>query len=137
MSFGEKYAQAFWPLAALPLFVVGVGVVVLLHASFVAVVALAVLVVDAALGEALIWRGLQAKWSGERDSLWPWSRRLLTGLQVVVAFTVMVAAGSWKAQGIEQGTWPRAVLMSALCSGGLLAIFFVVGVVDHWRNGVR
>ena len=54
MSARERYEEAFWPLAALPLLLLGVGAAVLLHPSAVAIGALAALAVAAALGEFIL-----------------------------------------------------------------------------------
>lgn len=53
-SFQERYVEAFWPLAALPLVLGGVAVAVALQPSVVAVGALVVLAIDVALGEVII-----------------------------------------------------------------------------------
>jgi len=137
MALGERYAEGFWPLAVLPLVLAGAGVAVLFHSSALAVTALVLLMIPAALGELVIWRALKAKWMGERQSLWPWSQGMLTGLEVTFLFAAQVALGSWKAHDIQGGTWPAAVVFSALVFGGLYSLIVVIAVVERRLNGPR
>ncbi len=137
MSRREKYEQGFWPLAALPILLGVVATVVGLRPSVLAVGALAALVAPVALTEVLIWRALQAKWAGELDSLWPWSSRLRTVLEFLVLYAVVVAAGSTKAHDINGGTWPEAVLFSALMFGGLGTFYLLLWLVERYGGGSR
>ena len=133
----EKYEEAFWPLVVLPLLLAGVGALVVLHPSAVAVAALCALAIPMALTEVIIWRALQAKWAGELDSLWPWSPRLRTWIQLLALYAAMVAAGSPKAHKLNGGTWPEAVLYSALVFGGLATFYLLLSLVERYAGGSR
>jgi hypothetical protein len=135
MVFSDRYAQAFWPLAAAPLVLTGLTVAVIaVRPSAVSVVALVVLAIDAALAEVLIWRALRSKWSGERESLWPWSERLRRWAVLVAVFPLAAVGGSWKAQNINGGTWLEGLRYSALMYGGLFAVVGVGSIVASAFN---
>ena len=133
----KRYEEAFWPLVALPLLLAGVGAIVLFHPSVVALAALGALTIPIALTEVIIWRALQAKWAGDLDSLWPWSPGLRTCIELLAVYAVMVAAGSPKAHDLNGGTWPEAVLYSALVFGGLAVFYLLVWVVERYAGGTR
>lgn len=131
----EKYEEAFWPLAVLSLLLVGVGAIVVLHTSAVAIAALVDFNVPVVLTEVIIWRALRAPWAGEVDSLWPWSPRLRTWIQLLALYAAIVAAGSPKAHDLNGGTWPEAVLYSALVFGGLATFYVLVWLVERPAGG--
>ncbi len=133
----EKYEEAFWPLAVLPALLAGVGTIVVFHPSAVALAALGALIIPTALIEVIIWRALQAKWAGELESLWPWSPRLRARIELLALYAVVVAAGSLKAHDLTGGTWPEAVLYSALVFGGLAIFYFLVWLVERYAGGTR
>lgn len=133
----ERYEEGFWPLVVLPLLLTGVGAIVMLHPSAVALAALGALTIPIALTEVIIWRALQAKWAGELDSLWPWSPRLRTFIELLAVYAVVVAAGSPKAHNLNGGTWPEAVLYSALVFGGLATFYFLLWLVERYAGGTR
>jgi hypothetical protein len=137
MSRREKYEQGFWPLAALPILLVVVATVVVLHASALAVGALAALAAPVALTEVLVWRALEAKWAGDLDSLWPWSSRLRSVLELLVLYAAVVAAGTPKAHSINGGTWPGAVLFSAFIFGGLGTFYLLLWLVERAGGRLR
>lgn len=99
--------------------------------------ALAALAADVGLLETVIWRGLRDRWAGRQDNVWPWSKRLRTGIEVTAFFAAAVAGGSPKAHDIQGGTWPAAVLFSTLCFGSLFAVCLIVIAVEHVANGPR
>ena len=133
--FGPNHAEAFWPLAVLPLVVGTAAVVTATHPSVAGVAGLAALTGAAGLGEAIVWRGLRSKWAGERDSLWPWSERLRTVAIMSALWFMVVAAGAVKAHGNQGGTWPEAVRYSALIFGGLAAFYAAFAAIERVGRG--
>ena len=118
LSFSDRYQDAFWRLVPIPALILTGAVTVVLHPSFIAGVALVLLVVVGGLTEAVIWRRLRLRWadlrSDEAGTLLEPSRQRQLVIATIFLFLAILAKAFVLAGGVTTDALVGAGLLIAL-----------------------
>lgn len=134
-TFSEKYTDAFWRLALVPLLVAGSAVAVTMRPSAPAIVAVTMLGVVSVLAEVVIWRRLKDRWD---QGVPPESiGRLFESRVLGWLFGLLVAFGAvvGKASRMNDSTADKVITVSIVMS--IFGVMAAMDLIGHRRSRPR